>query len=159
MERICYNTDLLYLRNDTVEVAVKLKMQSQFPMREVKALLSSSVVKQIKEEQKYIAFDEDINPALNRIKVSTAENAEQKALCHIIVGEEIVVESVGTKDYIKEYLDGHASIECDVVVPIDAFQLLYSGSGGTVIVLNDVMGTMFVCKTDKSAYLMKVATK
>lgn len=149
----------LYLRNETTEVAVKLKMQSQFPLKEVKQLLSPSVTAQITDEHKYIAFNEDINPALNRIKVSTAENVEQKALCNITVGDDIIVESVGTKDHIKEYLDGHASIECEVTVPIEAFQLLYNDSGGTVVVINDFMGTMFVCKTAKSAYLMKVSTK
>lgn len=145
----------LYLKNESVHMAVRLKAQSVYPIKLIKQLLSLKPNK-----EKAILFFEDVTSTLQRIKVVTSVNLEDKALCHMVTNEDgILIESEGGVDHVREYVDGNSTVTCDVTVPIDAFQLLYNDSDNTVYVLENENGLFLACLNEKSRYMMRVFSK
>jgi hypothetical protein len=140
-----------YVFADGLTVAIKLKMPSGFPLSSVEALLQNN-----NDFSKYIIVD-NMMDTLNRIKISTIQDANQKNIFSIQMKEkEVVVESMGT-DKIEEHLECTNKTEqaLKIVVPIDTFQTLYS-KAGKIYIINGKDNLFLAHHTNTVTYIMRV---
>jgi len=145
------NNAFLYVFGEDITIAVKLKMVSGFPLNAVEKLLENK-----KDFRQYVIID-NLTETLNRIKISTIQDANQKTIFSMDMGEtEVVVESMGG-DKIEEHLEytNHEVDPIKVIAPIDTFQMLYN-KADKIYVLVGVDDVFLAHHTDTVTYIMRV---
>jgi hypothetical protein len=151
------SNSFLYVFTVDFDLALKLKIASQYKLDTIKKILSDKT-----DFSHYIEVPMGIEETLNRIQISTIKDSLQHMIFDMKVGEELTISSTGTRDTIVEYLPyvSRGVSEQEWIVPIDAFlTLLKSTKEGRVFVLDSKEGVFLASHSMNMSYFMKVTVK
>ena len=150
-------SSFLYVFAKDFDLALKLKIASQYKLTTIKKILEDKT-----DFSNYLEIPMTITDTLNRIQISTIKDSMQHMIFNMKVGDELTVSSVGTKDTIVEYVPyvGKGVEKQEWIVPIDAFlALLKSTKEGRVFVLDSKEGVFLASHSTNMSYFMKVTVE
>lgn len=149
-------SSFLYVACDEFTLALKLKLPEQYPIKAVKKILSMQ-----EGFSSYFIPDTSLLETLERIQISTVNDANERPVVQLILNEELCVKSMGS-DVIEEHLDctidGVEAMTC--VIPIYALLHLYkTNSEHKIYVQKTEYGVFFIGKQENLLYTIKVDTE
>jgi hypothetical protein len=141
----------IYLYTNEFTLAIKLKLNTQYPIDAVEKLINSK-----RDFSTCIEID-GILETLNRIKICTISDANQKQVfkMEFTNGSSVKVSSMGTADLIEEQLDTFCPVDVSMIVPVDTFISLYK-EHMNMYLMKDKDGIFLASHDDDCTYMMNV---
>ncbi len=146
------SSSFLYVFTENYTVAIKLKLTEQYPLKQVDKLLN-----QYSDYSHTITVPYEIKNTLDRIKLSTSKDSNEKFIFKLTTDEELIVENVSNNNHmtIKEHLDyeKHNIKKKSYIIPIDNFLNLLDTNTLHIV---EGKGVSLASHSDKKTHLLNI---